>query len=113
VNEQLSAREIEQRFAADATRMDGIESRLTGVAKDAVMTTVWQLENGHVRDLIANVESRSKERHEEILAGLKDLRAGINQRSEWTWQRAIGIAGVVVALIALLITALLTSKGIH
>lgn len=93
-------------------RMDGIETRLTGLAKDAVMASVWQLENGHVRDLIANVEARSKERHGEILTALDELRTGINRRSEWTWQRGIGVASVIAVVIAAWITVALTSKGI-
>lgn len=120
MNEQLSAREIEQRFTADARRMDGIESRLTGLAKDAVMANVWSLENGHVRDLIANVETRSRERHAEVLerhtevlAAIDEVRKGINRRSEWTWSRTLSVAGIVAVIIAAWITAVLTSKGIH
>jgi hypothetical protein len=77
------------------------------------MTTVWQLENEHVRELMANVETRSKERHAELIEAINGVRTGINQRSEWTWQRGIGVATVVVAVIAVLVTALIASKGIH
>lgn len=113
MDEQMSRREAERAFAEHGRRMDGIETRLTGLAQDAVMANVWTLENGHLRDLIANVESRSKERHAEILTALEDLRQGITHRSEWTWQRGIGVAGVVAVIIAAWITAVITSKGIH
>jgi tetrahydromethanopterin S-methyltransferase subunit G len=113
VNDPVSAREAEQRFAEVYRRIDGIESRLTGLAKDAVMVNVWSLENSHIRDLIATGETRSKERHTEIMAAVDDVRTGINRRSEWTWQRAIGVSGVVVGVIALLITVLVATKGIR
>jgi hypothetical protein len=113
VNEQMSDREVQRLFVEVGRRMDGIETRLTGLASNAVMTNVWSLENGHVRDLITNVETRSKERHDEILKALDTLQKGITRKSEWTWQRGIGVAGVVAVIIAAWVTAVITSKGIH
>lgn len=112
MDEYALGREVERQFADAARRMDGMDARLTKLAADAVMTNVWQMENSHVRDLIANADARSKERHGEVLEAIKEVRDGISKRSEWTWTRVIGVSGVLAVIAAAWITAVMTSKGI-
>lgn len=101
MDEWVSVREVDQRFTAMERRMDGIDERITNLAKDTVTTDVWARENEHV-----------KERHQELLRAVEAVQESITRRSEWTWSRALTIAGIVATVVVGWVTVVLTTKGI-
>jgi len=101
VDEWATIREVDQRFAEMGRRIDGIDGRLTNLAKDAVMADVWARENEHF-----------KERHEEILKAVEAVQTSITRKSEWTWSRALAIAGITATVAVGWVTVVLTTRGI-
>lgn len=112
-DEPLSNREIVSKFREFDKRIDEArddrkhaDDRLARLAQDMVSSEAWSRENGHIQKDIAEVDAHCEERHKIVMRTLGDLKASIDKRSDLTWQRVIGILGILAVLAAAWYTAL-------
>jgi hypothetical protein len=124
--EPLSTREILGKFEEVRRGQEAADSRIAKVAAETVTTEVWSRENGHIQRDIAEVDAHCEERHNITMRALTDvksamaemkrssdtalgdLKKSIEKRSDLTWQRALGILGILAMLAAAWYTALHT-----
>lgn len=119
-DEPLSNREIVSKFAEVDRRFrelredrKTVDDRITKLAGDSVSAEAWARENGHLQKDIAEVDAHCEERHNIAMAAITDVRkavqevkASIDKRSDLTWQRVLGILGILAVLAAAWYTAL-------
>lgn len=109
----LSDREIVTRFQGIDRRFEevrddkkALDDRLTRLAQETVTTEAWSRENGHIQKDIAEVDAHCEERHKIVMKALGELKQSVEKRSDLTWQRALGILGILAVLAAAWYTAL-------
>lgn len=123
-DEPLSNREILGKFEEVRRGQEAADNRIADVASKSVSIDAWARENGHIQQDIADVDAHCEERHRLTMTALGDvknamadmkrtseqalgeLKKTIEQRSEITWQRVLGIASIVAVLAAAWYTAL-------
>jgi len=86
------------------------------VDRERIERAVGDLRTAHERDVKELREDLDKEIEQaraENRAQIAALKAEREKRSEFTWQRAVGLLAVAVALAGVIVAALAASKGIH
>jgi hypothetical protein len=104
--EPLTNREILGKFEDVRRDQASADTRIARVAADAVTTEAWQRENGHIQRDIAEVDAHCEERHKITMNALEELKRTVEKKSEFTWNRFLAIASILVVLIAAWYTAL-------
>lgn len=108
MDEYARQRDVDRRFDEVSRRLEDVEE-LT----DKMMTTkAWEQGDRHLRELMKKSDEQSTERHKQVMKAIESIQAGITRRSEWTWQRILGVLTVVVAIAGVWVTALDLTKGI-
>jgi hypothetical protein len=119
VGDDVTAGELDRRLEAHERRTDRIhgelDQRITNVAKDMVPLIVYQRsEEGRSRELQRLETEHDQDLlnlHDNVIKPLADRVRALEDRPAMTLGRWLGVATVVIALVALLVQAYGTMKG--